>query len=93
MESIQFTKQKEVLKQVYPTTMKQKIHKLWNKEIVVPLVPVSAIAFLLIVAISIPEIKSLKPPADNEANQTIIEVAGYYYWEDDYERALLRDED
>lgn len=93
VESIQFTKHQEVLEQVYPTTWKQKLHKLWNKEISIPLIPVSTVCVLFIIVISYPEIRSIEPLPKDEANRAIKEIAGYYYWEDDYERALLRDED
>ncbi|MFS0674289.1 hypothetical protein [Ornithinibacillus sp. 179-J 7C1 HS] len=92
VESIQFTKHQEVLEQVYPTTWKQKLHKLWNKEISIPLIPVSTVFALMVIAIGYVEINTSEKINNPNQEKVIIQVAGNYYWKDEFERALLKNE-
>jgi hypothetical protein len=89
---IQFSRHQEVLSSVYPKTWKQKFRRLWNKEITIPLLPVSAAFVLFIVMIGYVEIRPTDPSITSNQERVLIDVAGNYYWKDDFERELKKHE-
>ncbi|GIO28705.1 hypothetical protein [Ornithinibacillus bavariensis] len=93
LEIIQFSGQKEVLNRVYPKTWKQKFLKLWNKELTIPIVPVSAVFVLLIMVIGYVEIKPTEHSNRDNEKRELINVAGNYYWKDAFEKELKKHED
>ncbi|MBS3682097.1 hypothetical protein KGF86_18045 [Ornithinibacillus massiliensis] len=83
MEHIQFSNHQQVLNHVYPTTWKQKLLKLWNKEISIPLVPISVVLVLFILVMGYPAIKSIEQRPEEGASDSIkhVDGSGYFYWE------------
>jgi hypothetical protein len=92
LEQIQFTTKQAVIKRVYPTSWKEKLHKLWNKEITIPLIPVSVTFVLLIVSLGYLELKPVERQVTETDERELIQVAGNYYWKDDLERVLMNNE-
>lgn len=92
MEHIHFSRQKNVLNEIKRQTWKDKLHRLWNKEISIPLIPVSTAFVLLIMTLGYVELYPIEQLDNEEQNKKLIEVAGNYYWKDEFERALLKNE-
>ncbi|SET36028.1 hypothetical protein SAMN05216389_109164 [Oceanobacillus limi] len=91
LQSLHFSSQKEVLDQAYPTTWKQKIAQLWNKEIEIPLLPVSAIVALLVCSYGYKEIHM--NDENEKQEKVLVELAGNTYWKDELEREMMKYED
>ena len=90
LTQIQFSGQLEVMNKINQITWKDKLHRLWNKEISIPLIPVGAVLALCIFWIGYKEI-----PQDERKNTNsgvLISVAGSYYWKDDFERMMSENE-
>lgn len=88
LSGLHFTSQKHVLEQLHAITWKEKVASFWNKEIELPLLPISAVFMLLIVGFGAKEL--LKNPHIEE--QTVIKAGGSFYWKDDFERMVLKNE-
>lgn len=92
LNHLQFFKHEDVLKQTHPETWRQKAGQLWNKEISIPLLPISAICIVLFLLFGYKEI--ILPEMDNASDEKVlIEVSGNMYWKDDFERAMIEHED
>ncbi|MEN2768434.1 hypothetical protein [Ornithinibacillus xuwenensis] len=87
-----FTKQQDVLKRVYPHTWKQKIVTLWNKEIQIPIIPITALFVLVMVSVGSLENSPTDSIDEHNKERVLVDIAGNYYWEDEFERALLKHE-
>lgn len=92
LEQVHFSKQQEVVQRIYPITWKQKLNKLWNKEITIPLIPISAAFVMFIMVIGYVEINPLELINHERVEKKLIDVGGNYYWKDDFERAMLKHE-
>jgi len=92
LKSLHFSKQKDVLERTHPVTWRQKASKLWNKEINIPLVPVSALCVVLLLLFGYKEM--ILPEMDNTTvEKELIDVAGNMYWKDDFEKVMIKHED
>jgi hypothetical protein len=92
LEQVHFTTQQEVINRINRLTWKEKLHRLWNKEISIPLIPVSTAFIVLTMTIGYVEFYPWKQIDNATHEKKLIKVAGNYYWKDDFERALLKDE-
>ncbi|WP_042142852.1 hypothetical protein [Paucisalibacillus sp. EB02] len=92
LEHIHFSRQQDVLNKIKHSTWNEKLHRIWNKEISIPLLPVSTAFIILIAAISYVELSPMEQIDNENQNKKLIQVAGNYYWKDDFERALLKNE-
>ena len=90
LEQIQFSRQVEVMNKITRITWKDKLHRLWNKEITIPLIPISAVLALCIVLIGYKEKWQEEPKNTNSG--VLITVAGSYYWKEDLERMMSENE-
>ncbi|MUV36849.1 hypothetical protein JNUCC1_00653 [Lentibacillus sp. JNUCC-1] len=90
MQHIHFSGQKDVLKRTHPESFRDKAVAFWNKEISIPLLPVSTVFALVLLAVGYHEVVV---PLQPDQTQKTIEVAGNTYWENDFERAVSRYED
>jgi hypothetical protein len=92
MEHIHFSRKQNVLNEIKRQTWKNKLHRLWNKEISIPLIPVSTAFVLFIMALGYVELSPLEQNDKKNQDKKLIQVAGNYYWKDEFERALLKNE-
>ncbi|MFD2045094.1 hypothetical protein ACFSTA_15530 [Ornithinibacillus salinisoli] len=92
LASITFCKQNNVLDRAYPRTWKDKIRNLWNKEVEVPLLPISAVCVIIMFSFGYKEFYLNQHQVITNEN-VLIEVAGNTYWKEDLERAMIRNED
>lgn len=88
LENLVFTKQADVLNQLTPKRWKMKVKQLWNKEIPIPLLPVSSVFVLLLFGYGFFSVY------DNQEfeHQELIEIGGNTYWKDEIEERIA-DED
>ena len=89
LQELQFTKQADVLKKLQDNSWRTKLHRLWNKELSIPLLPVSSVFAIFLFAYGVFQINELTP--QHEYRETI-EIGGSMYYKDDVERRLA-DED
>ena len=90
LEGLHFTKQENVLNQLknHPT-WKTRFKQLWNKEITIPLLPVSSAFVLLIFGYGFFNMYEL----NNQFEQKeFIEIGGNTYWKDEIE-GMIDNED
>ncbi|WP_010098846.1 hypothetical protein [Ornithinibacillus scapharcae] len=93
LEQFQFSKKDAVINRLYPLSWKAKLQKLWNTEVTIPLVPVSAFFVLLIMGIGYMEMKPTNESnLKDDAVSVLVVVADNYYWKNDIERVLQDDE-
>ena len=84
LKNLTFTKQADVLNQLHPTGWKMKLKRLWNKEISIPLLPVSSVFVLFILGYGFLNIYDNQQFDDKE----LIELGGSTYWKNEVERRL-----
>ncbi|WP_226680788.1 hypothetical protein [Sutcliffiella horikoshii] len=87
LKDFHFTGCEKVIQKTHAKSFTEKLSSFWNKEIEVPVVPIVVAAVLLFSTIS------LRDDLNGEVRTTqgereIIQIAGYAYWKDDYERAV-----
>ncbi|SHF86332.1 hypothetical protein [Ornithinibacillus halophilus] len=90
LQNIHFNKQEEVLDKAYPTTWKQKLSKLWNKEIDIPLLPVGAVFVLMLFGYGYKDIFNNDRMYEDKE---LVEIAGNTYWKDELEKVMGKYED
>ncbi|WP_156855780.1 hypothetical protein [Oceanobacillus sp. AG] len=90
LENIRFTKQTDVLKKVYRPTWKDKLHQLWNKEISIPILPVSSAVVILLFGYGFFTISEFNN--QDEYSYETIEIGGNTYWKAEVERRLVNEE-
>ncbi|ADU31060.1 hypothetical protein Bcell_2807 [Evansella cellulosilytica DSM 2522] len=78
LSSYSFTHHEEVIKHTHPKTFQGKLLCFWNKEITIPLVPISAVLFFVITVGTV--FSTLN--GDMEINRQIVESGGSFYWND-----------
>ncbi|WP_405102816.1 hypothetical protein [Oceanobacillus sp. FSL H7-0719] len=88
LKNLVFMKQEEVLKQLTPRDWRTKVRRFWNKEITIPLLPVSSVFVLLLFGYGFFNVY------DNREleHQELIELGGSTYWKDEIEERIA-DED
>jgi len=89
LKGVQFSKQQEVITRIQQKTWKHKITSIWNKEVEVSLIPVSAVFLLLFSFLGI------QPFIENEQvshEKELIEIGESVYSKDDLEKVVLNDE-
>jgi hypothetical protein len=77
-----FTAGEKVTARTHPKFFREKLDRLWNKEINIPLVPVGAALFLFLSAGSAFIISEAEPDGHRE----LVEKGGNIYWSDLLER-------
>ncbi|WP_078592850.1 hypothetical protein [Evansella clarkii] len=82
LEQYNFTAAGKVTARTHPRSFREKLDRLWNKEINIPLVPVGAALFLFLSAGSMFVISETAPDGQRE----LIEKGGSIYWSDLLER-------
>lgn len=92
LSGLEFTKQQQVLDHVHSLTWKQKIASIWNKEIELPLLPLSAVFMLLFLGFGAKEFIVNIDKQQTMTDKLLIEVGGNVYWKDDFERMVIGDE-
>lgn len=83
MSHVSFSGKDKVLQKTHPITWTEKLGKWLNKEITIPLVPVSVASLLLITALLFPAM--LLEDDHHLPTREIVEVGGNYYWSDLFE--------
>lgn len=87
LQSIKFTKYQEVIERTHPVSYKQRLFAFWNKEIDIPLVPVSAtLAFFLFFVWGGSEWKDERQT--NVIQRELVDAGGSTYWKDDLEKVV-----
>ncbi|WP_158629981.1 hypothetical protein [Cohnella sp. AR92] len=90
---LHFLKSAEVLERTHPRSWRAKLRAIWNYELELPLIPISAsLAVLLAILFVVPfkgdvykgERRGDSPHADRQ----LVEAGGNTYWKDDYEKAV-----
>lgn len=93
LEHLTFTKQRAVINHIQQQTWRQKCAAMWNKEIEVPLVPVTTVSFTLLLCFGIAfSGDSDSTPAHSYSDETI-KVGGNVYWKEDFEELVMQYED
>lgn len=92
LNELHFEGHHQVIKQTHPTSWKQRLAARWNKEIELPLLPSSMVLALFIIALIY--IQGQAKHQDEiviASNQPkLIEEGGNTYWEDLYQKAVVR---
>lgn len=89
LEHIQFTKTTTVIEQVSSKTWGQRLRSLWNKEIEIPLVPMSIVGMLFVVIVFQPWQFIDRGEVLHHQERQLIEVAGNTYWKNDFEKLVI----
>lgn len=89
LKDIHFTKQADVLKQLKPKGWKMRLKQLWNKEISIPLLPVSSVFVLFIFGYGYFNIYDTNQQFEEKET---IEFGGSTYWKNEVE-GMITDED
>lgn len=89
LRTLQFTKQADVLEKLIQPTQKDKLHAWWNKEIAIPILPVSSAVFLLLFGYGF---FTLYDSYEENEEKTVIEINGNTYWKDELERRISIEE-
>jgi hypothetical protein len=92
LADIRFDRTDDVVKRTHPKSWVSRGRALWNKEIELPLMPVSTALVLLLTAAAIYHYKA--PAADPELalldKRQLIETGGNFYWQDEFDRVVNR---
>lgn len=87
LKDVHFSGCEKVIQKTHSRSFAQKLSSLWNKEIEVPVLPIVMAVVLFFSTISLRD--DLKSEViTTQAEREIIQIAGYTYWKDDYERAV-----
>ncbi|HBZ10971.1 MAG TPA: hypothetical protein DEO65_14050 [Bacillus bacterium] len=95
MNHITFSKQQEVMDSLRPITFKQKARLIWNKEIELPLLPLTGICMLICLSLGVKYINNYDSIPDSTEKKAgeLIEIEDYVYWKEDLEKTVMRYED
>jgi hypothetical protein len=85
-----FLMKEEVMRRTHPSTLRQRLNVIWNKEIEVSLLPLSAVLVLLFLAVGLRGFLYEKEP--EQGNRELIEISGNVYWKDQLEKAVMKHE-
>ena len=93
LEQVTFDGHAHVLERTRSSGWRTRLHRLWNAEIELPVVPA---ALTLIVMIAAAGMLTLGPPKAGEQSDSVIaprhrdliEAGGSIYWKDDYDKAV-----
>ncbi|WP_156317847.1 hypothetical protein [Bacillus sp. CHD6a] len=91
LKDFHFTGCEKVLQKTHPNSFKEKLSSFWNKEVELPILPIIMATVLMISTISLREDRK-NELTTTQANREIIQIAGYTYWKDDYERMVKEHE-
>ena len=87
LKDFHFIGYEKVIQKTHPKSFVQKLSSFWNKEFEVPVLPIGVAVVLFFSTISLrDDLKS--EVTTTQAEREIIQIAGYTYWKDDYERAV-----
>lgn len=89
LENVHFTKHADVLNQLKPKSKRMKLKQFWNKEISIPLLPVSSAFVLFIFGFGFTNIYDTN---QQFKQKEIVELGESFYWKDDIE-GMIADED
>ncbi|AIQ51014.1 hypothetical protein [Paenibacillus sp. FSL R7-0331] len=93
---VTFSGHERVLKQTHPPTVRARLSALWNKELDIPLKPLSAAAAVLATGILLfytPQITTKQQQSvELQERRELIETGGNTYWKDLYEQAVKQHE-
>ena len=95
MNHIKFSKQQEVVGRLRPVSFKQKAQLIWNKEIELPLLPLTAICMVICLSLGVKYFTNydyISDPMTAKADE-LVEIDGYVYWKEDLEKTVMRYED
>ncbi|UAL48852.1 hypothetical protein [Sutcliffiella horikoshii] len=88
LKDFHFTGCEKVLQKTHTKSFVDKLSSFWNKEIEVPVLPIVVAATLILSTISLKDDLKNNEITTTQAEREIIQIAGYTYWKDDYERAV-----
>ncbi|MGD7052432.1 hypothetical protein [Sutcliffiella horikoshii] len=91
IKDFHFTGCEKVIQKTHPKSFAQKLSSFWNKEIELPVLPMVVTATLIFSTISLKDDLNSEVTT-TQAEREIIQIAGYTYWKDDYERAVKEHE-
>lgn len=87
LKDFHFTGCEKVIQKTHPKSFVEKLSSFWNKEIEFPVLPIVLAATLIFSTISLKDDLNSEVTT-TQAEREIIQIAGYTYWKDDYERAV-----
>ncbi|WP_404350976.1 hypothetical protein LG311_07865 [Sutcliffiella horikoshii] len=87
LKDFHFTGCEKVIQKTHPKSFVEKLSSFWNKEIELPVLPIVLAATLIFSTISLRDDLNSEVTT-TQAEREIIQIAGYTYWKDDYERAV-----
>ncbi|WP_404432446.1 hypothetical protein [Sutcliffiella horikoshii] len=87
LKDFHFTGCEKVIQKTHPKSIVEKLSSFWNKEIELPVLPIVVAATLIFSTISLKDDLNSEVTT-TQAEREIIQIAGYTYWKDDYERAV-----
>lgn len=82
LREIHFTKQREVLTAIRKPTWRKKLNNLWNKEVSIPLFPVSSLLVILLFSFGLYTVNDINQ--DMEPRK-LIEIGDSIYWKQEME--------
>jgi hypothetical protein len=91
LKDFHFTRCEKVLQKTHPKSFTEKLSSFWNKEIEIPILPVVVATVLILSTISLRDDRDSEV-ITTQADREIIQIAGYTYWKDDYERVVKEHE-
>lgn len=89
LKDLHFTKHVDVLNKIKQPTKKEKLSQLWNKEVTIPILPVSSVLVILLFSYGIFVIQDIN--VEYEQNE-LINIGGNRYWQEDIEGRMKNEE-
>ncbi|BAC15313.1 hypothetical protein [Oceanobacillus iheyensis HTE831] len=93
LEQLTFTKQAVIIHHVQKQTWKQKCAAIWNKEIEVPLIPVTSVSLVVLLSVGIAFSGDSDSTPENTHSYETIKVGGNVYIKEDFEELVMQYED
>ncbi|MBM4764401.1 hypothetical protein [Bacillus sp. B15-48] len=87
LQEVKFTKQQKVLNRTHPISFKQRLLALWNKELEVPLLPVSSVIILTFLVFGM--FAWNNEPHTSLSQRELVEAGGNTYWKDELEKVVV----
>lgn len=93
LQNITFTSADKVHARIHPTTWRQRIYALWNKEVEIRGSTAGAILLAFTLFLGIGGIRSLQTDIDMNDNRQQIKLGGSTYWKGELEKVVKLDDD
>ncbi|NBD23109.1 hypothetical protein [Paenibacillus glycinis] len=90
LNPLRFGGRARVLERTHPRGWRGRLSAWWNKELVIPVVPVAAVVALLAGSLLVGRLRGMSEDGrpGPSANRVLVKEGENYYWQDEYEKAV-----